>query len=156
MNGGWRYVMGCFSTLVLYNNLAFCLLQKRVVIGAAFQEKCALLEVYLDKDDKVVSKELASFGTEELSEEDMSINASCFVHVKAKNGGQDEVFLVTGGENGVAHVWQVSEKSGKWSVSKVKEFSHHKGPIKSIRAHPSKSWVRQYLHDVYSTTFHVL
>lgn len=124
-----------------------------MLICASCQEKCVLIEVSLDKDDKVISKELASFGTEELSEEDMSINASCFLQTSSPTRN---TFIMTGGENGKTHVWKVTVPGGgggsgsgsgrEWGVSKVKEFSHHKGPIKSIKPHPSKPWVRVPCH----------
>lgn len=90
------------------------------------------------------AQELATFGSEELSEEDMSINASCFVSSSTKKG---EHFIITGGENGHAHVWKIrgggggSGSGGRWEVTKVREFEHHKGPIKAIRPHPTRSWV---------------
>lgn len=91
------------------------------------------------------AKDLATFGAEELKEEDMSINASCFVHVGGKEG--KGTFVVTGGENGHTHVWKITEgrkgREVEWKVEKVKEFSYHKGPIKAIRPHPTRSWVSE-------------
>ena len=86
------------------------------------------------------AKELATFGTEELSEEDMSINASCFVPSFKKGG---DSFIVTGGENGHSHVWKISLSAGGAVVTKVTEFQHHKGPIKAIRPHPTRPWVSE-------------
>lgn len=88
----------------------------------------------------ISAQELATFGSEELSEEDMSINASCFVPSTTKKGDH---FIVTGGENGHVHVWKIhgGGSGGKWEVTKLREFQHHQGPVKAIRPHPSRPWV---------------
>lgn len=111
----------------LCNSISTGYIKGVAVICTSFDDICVLLTVTATTDNKRIRFDKIADFKADFSQESSSINCSAWASRASSVG-----YLVTGGEDGIARVWSVSNIDDSWEVSKLAELTAHKGPVMSL------------------------
>eukprot|EP01041_Mallomonas_annulata_P001983 gene1983-3860_t len=131
---------------LLCNSLSTGSIKNTSIVCASFDEFCHIFVVKLNGNDDLSFEKVAEFKAD-FSEQMSSVNCSVIISRAGSSG-----YVITGGEDGVCRVWNITIENDKWTVALQSSLKAHTGPVMTLSVGSPKIEIEDTREPTSSTT----